>query len=125
MSKRPRLDGQAQCSKEQQLLDFQRMHLLELSDQLHHRKRRLDWLPQECKCAICQDLWVDPCVLECGHIFCEACSASWLERQRTCPTCRRPQSLIDGWGRRSCQLQALSDQMRLSFEETSPASSDE
>mmetsp|Transcript_10723 Transcript_10723/g.12262 ORF Transcript_10723/g.12262 Transcript_10723/m.12262 type:complete len:423 (-) Transcript_10723:1249-2517(-) len=30
----------------------------------------------------------DPFALKCGHIFCNACIMSWLEKNNTCPICR-------------------------------------
>lgn len=36
-----------------------------------------------------------PKKLPCGHIFHFHCLRSWLERQQTCPTCRRS-VLVDG-----------------------------
>eukprot|EP01134_Creolimax_fragrantissima_P001423 CFRG1423T1 len=42
-------------------------------------------------CIICrEDMETNAKKLPCGHIFHLACLRSWLERQRTCPTCRRP-----------------------------------
>ncbi|XP_054725234.1 E3 ubiquitin-protein ligase RNFT1 [Anastrepha obliqua] len=39
-------------------------------------------------CAICQDTYVSPVVLECGHIFCDNCVTIWFKREQTCPMCR-------------------------------------
>lgn len=39
-------------------------------------------------CAICQDAYVSPVVLECGHIFCDSCVTTWFKREQTCPMCR-------------------------------------
>ncbi|KNC85816.1 hypothetical protein SARC_02000 [Sphaeroforma arctica JP610] len=42
-------------------------------------------------CIICrEDMEAGSKKLPCGHIFHLTCLRSWLERQRTCPTCRRP-----------------------------------
>nr|XP_014093228.2 E3 ubiquitin-protein ligase RNFT1 [Bactrocera oleae] len=39
-------------------------------------------------CAICQDAYVSPVVLECGHTFCDNCVTTWFKREQTCPMCR-------------------------------------
>lgn len=42
-------------------------------------------------CPICQDWLLAAHVLpNCGHMFCGLCSASWLARKHSCPTCRKP-----------------------------------
>ncbi|PNF42444.1 hypothetical protein B7P43_G09361 [Cryptotermes secundus] len=40
------------------------------------------------QCTICQDEYETPVLLHCHHIFCEACIATWFDRQKTCPLCR-------------------------------------
>ena len=43
-------------------------------------------------CIICREemtVQEDPKKLPCGHIFHFRCLRSWLERQQSCPTCRR------------------------------------
>eukprot|EP00927_Polykrikos_kofoidii_P031794 TRINITY_DN2725_c0_g3_i1.p1 TRINITY_DN2725_c0_g3~~TRINITY_DN2725_c0_g3_i1.p1 ORF type:complete len:420 (+),score=82.13 TRINITY_DN2725_c0_g3_i1:112-1371(+) len=48
---------------------------------------------EDFECAICQDLWLEPTVTTCGHIFCRACLQQYLVHvatgTRRCPTCRR------------------------------------
>ncbi|XP_050522064.1 RING finger and transmembrane domain-containing protein 2-like isoform X2 [Daktulosphaira vitifoliae] len=39
-------------------------------------------------CPICHDEYVTPVLLQCHHIFCEACVAKWFDREQTCPLCR-------------------------------------
>ncbi|CAM1308603.1 RNFT2 (predicted) [Pycnogonum litorale] len=39
-------------------------------------------------CPICQDLFRNPTILNCKHIFCEECVAAWFDREKTCPMCR-------------------------------------
>eukprot|EP01122_Echinamoeba_exundans_P015947 TRINITY_DN7941_c0_g1_i1.p1 TRINITY_DN7941_c0_g1~~TRINITY_DN7941_c0_g1_i1.p1 ORF type:complete len:434 (-),score=54.41 TRINITY_DN7941_c0_g1_i1:1486-2787(-) len=39
-------------------------------------------------CSVCQDGFTRPVALQCGHIFCESCIATWFEREATCPLCR-------------------------------------
>ncbi len=38
------------------------------------------------ECSICLELWQQPLVLGCSHIFCAACLSS--VRDNTCPLCR-------------------------------------
>lgn len=40
------------------------------------------------QCPICHDEYADPVLLQCRHIFCEACVALWFDREQTCPLCR-------------------------------------
>lgn len=44
-------------------------------------------------CIICREEMQTAKKLPCGHIFHMHCLRSWLERQQTCPTCRR--SVLD------------------------------
>ncbi|XP_059611196.1 RING finger and transmembrane domain-containing protein 2 [Phlebotomus argentipes] len=39
-------------------------------------------------CPICHDYYTNPVLLECSHIFCEACVGTWFDREQTCPLCR-------------------------------------
>lgn len=42
-------------------------------------------------CAVCFEVMVAPHALpNCEHAFCGTCIHTWLERQKTCPTCRAP-----------------------------------
>ncbi|XP_043269497.1 RING finger and transmembrane domain-containing protein 2 isoform X2 [Venturia canescens] len=41
-------------------------------------------------CVICHEEFSNPVLLQCKHIFCEACVTTWLDRERTCPLCRAP-----------------------------------
>ncbi len=42
------------------------------------------------ECCICNEAVRKPAiVLECSHIFCEDCLQEWLDRENTCPLCRR------------------------------------
>ena len=35
-----------------------------------------------------QDVYQEPTMLHCKHIFCEECVATWFDRDTTCPMCR-------------------------------------
>lgn len=39
-------------------------------------------------CPICQNVFVDPKRISCGHTFCNLCIISWLENKNNCPLCR-------------------------------------
>ena len=41
-------------------------------------------------CAICQDVFVDPVTLTCGHSFDRHCLKEHLESKKGCPLCRAP-----------------------------------
>ncbi|XP_046979947.1 RING finger and transmembrane domain-containing protein 2 [Schistocerca americana] len=40
------------------------------------------------QCPICHDNYAEPVLLQCRHIFCEACVSTWFDREQTCPLCR-------------------------------------
>ncbi|XP_076452555.1 uncharacterized protein LOC143288146 [Babylonia areolata] len=43
------------------------------------------------ECPVCHDDYVDPKILPCGHLVCQRCVQSWLDkegRQACCPLCR-------------------------------------
>jgi len=44
----------------------------------------------ENSCSICMDIYQDPVLLECTHMFCGSCIFSWLGKNNNnkCPTCR-------------------------------------
>jgi E3 ubiquitin-protein ligase RNFT1 len=39
-------------------------------------------------CSICHDTLNSPVRLTCNHLYCEACIATWLAKEKTCPMCR-------------------------------------
>src|SRR5437870_1594728 len=42
-------------------------------------------------CSICGDVFLQPVQRPlCEHVFCRECIESWLEKQNTCPQCRKP-----------------------------------
>lgn len=45
---------------------------------------------EDCECALCHELMVQPVVLPCSHVFCRHCLAECLRGPaRRCPLCRR------------------------------------
>ena len=39
-------------------------------------------------CSICNDIFENPFVINCGHTFCEKCINKWREEKDDCPLCR-------------------------------------
>ena len=52
-------------------------------------------LEEHIKCAICLEIYVDPKLLQCNHVYCEDCLTKLVSRDKqgkptvTCPTCRQ------------------------------------
>ncbi|CAG0891828.1 unnamed protein product [Darwinula stevensoni] len=42
----------------------------------------------ELQCPICNELYVQAVVVDCGHTFCSMCIEIWCKMQQTCPSCR-------------------------------------
>lgn len=47
-----------------------------------------DILDNDLSCAICQDIYVNPLILNCSHSFCKFCVYKWLSKKKGCPQCR-------------------------------------
>ena len=49
-----------------------------------------DFLDGQLQCSICNEIFVYPSIVSCGHTFCEDCIESWKKKQEspTCPICR-------------------------------------
>ncbi|XP_065224824.1 polyadenylate-binding protein 1-like 2 [Planococcus citri] len=51
----------------------------------------IEALQTELQCSICHELFKEPSITECGHVFCEECIAEWKNQDgivSSCPTCR-------------------------------------
>lgn len=47
----------------------------------------------ETTCSVCLESFKDPVIIDCGHIFCQACISQCCEKLNTeaaCPQCREP-----------------------------------
>ena len=44
---------------------------------------------QQRKCTLCLEALKDPSSTTCGHIFCWACIADWIQEKPECPLCRQ------------------------------------
>eukprot|EP01080_Neovahlkampfia_damariscottae_P001147 gene1147-10661_t len=53
-------------------------------------QKDFDNLEKELRCAICLEIWKDPCTPPCGHIFCKECLELALKSKRLCPLCKIP-----------------------------------
>lgn len=42
------------------------------------------------ECVICQEIFIEPVTLPCGHSFCRPCIKKSLSVKPLCPTCRTP-----------------------------------
>jgi len=40
-------------------------------------------------CSICQNVYIDPKRISCGHTFCSSCIVLWLKTKNNCPLCRK------------------------------------
>ncbi|PYH43397.1 ubiquitin-protein ligase peroxin 10 [Aspergillus saccharolyticus JOP 1030-1] len=49
------------------------------------------WMPtgQQRKCTLCLELFRDPSVTTCGHVFCWTCVRDWVREKPECPLCRQ------------------------------------
>jgi len=47
-----------------------------------------DMLENELQCSICNEVYVFPQTVECGHTYCEHCIRSWMNKKMNCPECR-------------------------------------
>ncbi|KAL1977638.1 hypothetical protein VTN31DRAFT_497 [Thermomyces dupontii] len=51
----------------------------------------IPWIPegQQRKCTLCLELFKDPSVTTCGHVFCWSCIRDWVREKAECPLCRQ------------------------------------
>lgn len=49
------------------------------------------WIPegQQRKCTLCLEIFKDPSVTTCGHVFCWICVRDWVREKPECPLCRQ------------------------------------
>ena len=56
-------------------------------------KQHSDALSADTTCSICLDVFLEPVVLECDHVFCGDCAETWVgssQSVQACPECRYP-----------------------------------
>ena len=64
-----------------------------------------DFLDGQLQCSICNEIYVYPTSINCGHSFCEDCIEGWRKKSAntTCPICRAdvvmlsPNQVLDGF----------------------------
>ncbi|KAG0161345.1 hypothetical protein PDIDSM_8879 [Penicillium digitatum] len=51
----------------------------------------VSWMPegQQRKCTLCLEMFKDPSVTTCGHVFCWICVRDWVREKPECPLCRQ------------------------------------
>lgn len=51
----------------------------------------VSWIPhgQQRKCTLCLEMFKDPSVTTCGHVFCWICVRDWVREKPECPLCRQ------------------------------------
>ncbi|KAJ5082124.1 hypothetical protein N7532_011167 [Penicillium argentinense] len=49
------------------------------------------WIPdgQQRKCTLCLEVFKDPSLTTCGHVFCWVCVRDWVREKPECPLCRQ------------------------------------
>lgn len=52
------------------------------------QKDAQELLESDLSCAICQDIYINPLILNCSHSFCKFCVYQWLSKKTGCPQCR-------------------------------------
>ncbi|XP_072153833.1 E3 ubiquitin-protein ligase rnf8 isoform X2 [Bemisia tabaci] len=48
----------------------------------------LNYSVKELQCSICNELFIQPRIINCGHIICLFCLMEWKKEQKNCPLCR-------------------------------------
>lgn len=64
-----------------------------------------DFLENQLQCSICNEIFVFPSAVNCGHTYCEECIEGWKKKtfNATCPICRAevimtsPNQILDGF----------------------------
>ncbi|OXA61147.1 uncharacterized protein LOC110844037 isoform X2 [Folsomia candida] len=79
--------------KERAAQEKEKLHLETLAlAESHHRENVLGeigrLLETEFNCSICNDIYIDPAVLSCGHTYCSYCINRALAIDCLCPVCR-------------------------------------
>lgn len=59
-------------------------------------KSLLSNVEHDLECGICKEVYLDCCILPCGHIFCSFCIRMWFLNADSCPICRLVTEFIIG-----------------------------
>uniref|UniRef100_A0A1B6HXC4 E3 ubiquitin-protein ligase CHFR n=1 Tax=Homalodisca liturata TaxID=320908 RepID=A0A1B6HXC4_9HEMI len=74
-------------SKDEVVKDLER-RIQEKDKAAEKLKRDIEVLEEELQCSICAELFIEPTVLNCGHMFCKTCIDEWKTKKKICPMCR-------------------------------------
>lgn len=66
------------------------------SAKLEIYKSLLSNVEHDLECGICKEVYLDCCILPCGHIFCSFCIRMWFLNADSCPICRLVTEFIIG-----------------------------
>ena len=55
-------------------------------------------MEEELSCSICYNIFIEPKVLDCQHVYCMQCLKDWVGKQLTieCPECRHVTTVPQG-----------------------------
>lgn len=95
MSKSPKVEESESSSENKKTfleLVRQQIKLTENEQEKIHgeflQKDAQEMLENDLSCAICQDIYINPLILNCSHSFCKFCVYRWLTKNKKCPQCR-------------------------------------
>uniref|UniRef100_A0A1B6EI08 E3 ubiquitin-protein ligase CHFR n=2 Tax=Cuerna arida TaxID=1464854 RepID=A0A1B6EI08_9HEMI len=74
-------------SKDEVVKDLER-RIQEKDKAAEKLKKDIEVLEEELQCSICAELFIEPTVLNCGHMFCKTCIDEWKTKKKICPMCR-------------------------------------
>lgn len=66
----------------------------EEKSQCEEKRRFLEKCNDELKCSICDEIFIEPMWLNCGHVYCHFCLENWkkeckkAKKEFSCPNCR-------------------------------------
>ncbi|XP_021960770.1 tripartite motif-containing protein 5 [Folsomia candida] len=76
-------------------------------------KEVVSLMEAECSCMICEEIFVDATVTQCGHTFCDLCVKKWYctSPKQDCPMCRQP--LAIGTVKRNVEVDSFVTRLHL------------
>ncbi|CAL8090545.1 unnamed protein product [Orchesella dallaii] len=52
-------------------------------------KKIFELMESELSCSVCNEIFIEATVIECGHTFCHFCITEWSRKKQECPICRK------------------------------------